>query len=204
MFKMIGKLLGFSLKSYAVLSTTLVLSQLVLLVTLWGKGFLDGQKIERLKAVYTDVDYQAIRIGLIEKDIQKKQDPDRLAETETIKTRQDSIDRMANRVALSEVQLREEGRRFELLEEAFTNEVVSLEKQIMASTRGQLMNTLKNMDSQQVKDSLVGIVRNGGLEDVLQVLRQMSNTEQAKIFAEFQTDEEKQLLNEILRSIRNQ
>ena len=48
----------------------------------------------------------------------------------------------------------------------------------------------------------MGIVKDGGLDDVVAVLRQMTKTEQSKVLSEFQSDEEKLLLGEILRSIR--
>lgn len=202
LFGLIIKLTGLGFKAYAFLATTLVLTQIVLLLALLGKGYLTSGKVERLKAVYTDVDYQKIRLDLIEKDFKKQQDPARLAETEVLKTRATSIDRLASDVALSEVRLREAGRRFELVEESFKNEVAELERRILQSTQQQLRNTLKNMDSAQVKDSLVGIVQDGGLDDVVAVLRDMGTTEQAKVFGEFKSEEEQALLSEILKSIR--
>lgn len=203
MFRMLALLIQWTGKSFAFLAATLVLTQLVGLVALWSKGFLTVEKLERVKAIYSGVDYQEIRLDLIEQNFQQQQDPERLASTKVLKTRKESIDRLASDVALVEVRLREAGRRFELVEESFHNEVMELEKEILQATRQQLMNTLKNMGSDQVKDNLVGIVQDGGLDDVVAVLRTMTKTEQAKIFEQFQTDEEKQLLSEILRSIRD-
>lgn len=187
---------------FAFLCTTLVLSQLVIVSVLWGRGFLSSEKIHRLQAVYTDVDYQKIRSELVQQQEQAENDPVKLASTEVMLTRTTAINRLADDVALAEVRLRESGRRFELVEEAFANEVRRLEEEIISSTRLQLMNTLKNMDSAQTKDSLVGIVKDGGLDDVIAVLREMNKSERSKVFAEFQSEEESQMLAEILKSIR--
>ncbi|MBL8853356.1 MAG: hypothetical protein JNK57_05215, partial [Planctomycetaceae bacterium] len=59
-----------------------------------------------------------------------------------------------------------------------------------------------NMASDQVKANMLQIVKDGGLEDVLAVVRQMTAAEQTKVFAEFQSDEEKATLNEILKLMR--
>ncbi|GEM_PF-1689985 len=201
--KMIFKLCGLMYNAYAFLATTLVLTQIVILFAFLGRGFLTNEKIDRLQAVYTDVDYQQIRLDLIQAQLVAAQDQDKLASTEVILARRVSINRLADDVALSELRLREAGRRFELVEETFTSQVEKLEKDILDATRKQLQSLLKNMDSAQLKASLVGIVQDGGMDDVVAVLENMSNNEQSKVFSEFQSEEEKKMLAEILTTIRN-
>jgi|JI8StandDraft_2_1071088.scaffolds.fasta_scaffold136066_1 hypothetical protein len=200
--KLIGRLaswLGAGLTAFCIAT---FLSQGVLLLMLWQRGYLTTDKVARLQAVMADVDYQKIRADLQQASQQAAADPKILANNSLTKSQSAALSRRASDIALTEFRLREDGRRFGVQEEAFNGRVNTLESDVERTTKGQLVRAMKNMASDQVKANMLQIVKDGGLEDVLAVVRQMTAAEQTKVFAEFQSDEEKATLNEILKLMR--
>ncbi len=200
--KLIGRLaswLGAGLTAFCIAT---FLSQGVLLLMLWQRGYLTTDKVARLQAVMADVDYQKIRADLQQASQQAAADPKTLATNSLTKSQSAALNRRASDIALTEFRLREDGRRFGVQEEAFNGRVNTLESDVERTTKGQLVRAMKNMASDQVKANMLQIVKDGGLEDVLAVVRQMTAAEQTKVFAEFQSDEEKATLNEILKLMR--
>lgn len=200
--KLIGRLaswLGAGLTAFCIAT---FLSQGVLLLMLWQRGYLTTDKVARLQAVMADVDYQKIRADLQQASQQAAADPKTLANNSLTKSQAAALSRRASDIALTEFRLREDGRRFGVQEEAFNGRVNTLESDVERTTKGQLVRAMKNMASDQVKANMLQIVKDGGLEDVLAVVRQMTAAEQTKVFAEFQSDEEKATLNEILKLMR--
>ena len=199
---MIGRLAGWLGAGMTAVCLATFLSQGVLLLMLWNRGYLTAEKLGRLQAVLADVDYHKIRSDMKQAAQQTADDPQQLAANSLIKSQNTSLGRRASDIALTESRLRETGRRFGVQEEAFNGKVNTMEADVRRTTRGQLVRAIKNMATDQAKANMIQIVKDDGIEDVLAVVRQMTAAEQTKIFAEFQTDEEKATLNDILKLMR--
>lgn len=200
--KLIGRLFSWFGAAVTAFCLATFLSQGVLLVMLWHRGYLTTEKISRLQAVIANVDYHQIRTDLKQADLQSKLDPNQVGANALTKSQKVSLRRLASDIALIESRLRESGRRFGVQEEAFNGKVNTVETDVQRLTRGQLIRAIKNMATEQAKDNLVQIFNDGGIDDVLAIVRQMTPAEQTKVFAEFQTDEDKTTLNEILKLMR--
>lgn len=200
--KMIGSLIGWCGSALTAICLATFLSQGVLLLMLWQRGYLTSEKVARVQAVISGVDYHQIRADMKEAAAKAGSDPKTLAINQVLSKQAEALRRKSSAVALVESRLRDTGRRFSVQEEAFSTQVNSLEAEVQRNTRAQLVRAMKNMANDQVKDNMMQIVKDGGLEDVLAVVRQMTNAEQTKVFSEFQSDEEKATLNEILKLMR--
>lgn len=200
--KLIVRLAGWLGAGLTAFCIATFLSQGVLLVMLWNRGYLTPEKIARLQALMADVDCHQIRADVRQASQQAAEDPETLAKNSVLKSQEAAINQRAGDIALTESRLREAGRRFGIQEEAFNGKVNTLETEALRLTKTQLVQTIKNMASDQAKANLMQIMEDGGIEDVLEVVRQMSTAEQTKVFSEFQTDEEKAAVNEILKLMR--
>lgn len=200
--KKIGSLIGWCGSAVTPICLATFLSQGVLLLMLWQRGYLTSEKVARVQAVMLGVDYHQIRADVKQAAAKVDSDPKTLANNQVLSKQADALRRKSSDVALVESRLRDTGRRFSVQEEAFSNQVNTLEAEVQRATQTQLVRAMKNMANDQVKDNMMQIVKDGGLEDVLAVVRQMSNAEQTKVFSEFQSDEEKATLNEVLKLMR--
>jgi flagellar motility protein MotE (MotC chaperone) len=129
-------------------------------------------------------------------------DPQSRAVNSRLAAQQSALLRRASDVALVESRLRESSRRFELQEETFNGKIANLERDVLRTTREQLIKTIRNMAPDQIKATFINMIRDGAGEEMLAVLRKSNPAEQTKIFAEFQTEEEQIILNDILRLMR--
>ncbi|MBL8853355.1 MAG: hypothetical protein JNK57_05210, partial [Planctomycetaceae bacterium] len=137
--KLIGRLaswLGAGLTAFCIAT---FLSQGVLLLMLWQRGYLTTDKVARLQAVMADVDYQKIRADLQQASQQAAADPKTLATNSLTKSQSAALSRRASDIALTEFRLREDGRRFGVQEEAFNGRVNTLESDVQRTTKGQLV-----------------------------------------------------------------
>ncbi|MBL8891405.1 MAG: hypothetical protein JNL67_15605 [Planctomycetaceae bacterium] len=200
--KLIGSLIGWCSSALTAICLATFLSQGVLLLVLWQRGYLTTEKVARLQAVISGVDYHQIRADLKQAAADSEANPKTLANNQILSKQADALRRKSSDVALIESRLRDTGRRFNVQEEAFSTKVNGLEAEVQRATRAQLVRAMKNMATDQVKDNMMQIVKDGGIEDALAVVRQMTNAEQTKVFSEFQSDEEKAALNEILKLMR--
>jgi flagellar motility protein MotE (MotC chaperone) len=200
--KRLGPLLLLLGRGLSLLCIATFLSQVVLLATLWSRGMLTTQKLARVQTVLSGVEYDKIRADLLTAAEQQANDPKTRAVNARLAAQDSALQRRASDVALVESRLRESSRRFELQEETFNSKITTLENEVLRTTREQLIKTIRNMAPDQIKVTFVNMLRDQAGGDVLAVLRQSSPAEQSKIFAEFQTDEEQVLLNDILSLMR--
>lgn len=200
--KRLGSLLLLMGRGLSLLCIATFLSQIVLLATLWSRGMLTTQKLARVQTVLSGVEYGKIRSELLTAAQEQANDPKNRAVNARLAAQDSALQRRASDVALVESRLRESSRRFELQEETFNSKIATLERDVLRTTREQLIKTVRNMAPDQIKTTFINMLRDQAGEDVLAVLRQCRPAEQSKIFAEFQTDEEKVILNDILSLMR--
>lgn len=200
--KLLGTAFHFLGAALSLFCVATFLTQLLLLGTLLARGILNQDKWEKLQAVASGVDYSQIRADLLDAEYQAENDPVSLASNDLVKIQDRALSLSASNIALTESRLRELGRRFAIQEDTFGGQVATLETNVLQTTRKQLVQLVKNMAADQVKDHMVRMVKDQALDDVLGVIRELNTGEQTKIFASFQTDEEKGVLNEILKKMR--
>jgi len=199
---MIFKLIKLSWTLFKFIAITTVLSQLVLMSAMFGKGFLTQKKMDSIRAIYAGIDYEGIRKKALLEDLTKKRDPYEVSKTELIQFRKKAIDRQAGKVSLDESMLKIEGRRFTEVETNFSTHVDSLEKDIHSATQKQLQRVFSNMDVVQKKDTLVTMIKGGGIDTALTLVKGLSAASQKKLFTELKTPEEKSMVGDILKQVR--
>lgn len=199
---MIFKLLKLSWLLFKFIAITTVLSQFVLLTAMFGKGFLTNKKIDSIRAIYAGVDYEGIRKKAILNELIQERDPYQVSKTELILTRKNAIDRRAGKVSLDEARLKIDGRRFTEVETNFSSYVDNLEKDIFEATQKQLQRVFSNMDVVQKKDTLVTMIKGGGLDTALTLVKGLNAGSQKKLFTELKTEEEKRMIGDILKQVR--
>lgn len=200
--KRFGSLLLLLGRGLSLLCIATCLSQLVLVATMWSRGLLTPKKVARVQAVMSGVEYAKIRSEILTATQQQANDPQSQVVNSRLVAQQSALLRRASDVALVESRLREASRRFELQEETFNGKIATLEQDVLRTTRGQLIKTIRNMASDQIKATFINMIRDGAGQEMLAVLRESNPAEQSKIFAEFQTEEEQVILNDILRLMR--
>jgi hypothetical protein len=200
--KMLGTLGRLMASGMAVFCVATFLTQLVFIAALWARGFLTQDKVARIQAVFADVDYQQIRSEMRAAARQQEMDPKKLATNVLVQLQETSLVRAVGDNALTESRLRESGRRLEIQEEAFHNKIAGMEAEVLKQTRNQLVRTMKNMAAEQLKANLAKMAFDGGMTDVLAIVRQLNAAEQTKVFSEFQSDEDRVILHDILQQMR--
>lgn len=112
---------------------------------------------------------------------------------------------LANNVAVVKTEydkLVDEKDRYERIKAAFRAQLDELHEGVLANNRETARIILESVKPKQAKDQILRMVKDGEMNDVVSLLSLMPTTKRAKIIGEFKTDDEAEILAEILKLIR--
>lgn len=198
---MMARLFRFSVQLFAYLCLALVVGQVAVLASWATNGGFEPVRLNRLWAQILGVDRKAIRdqVQLEASQLQSsKHEGDRL------QTLRDAAIRSGNeRVRFLEAKLLQERQRYELMRTIFEVRLKEQEQLQKLSAQTMLKEVIESLDPAQAKELMVGFLKDDALEDVVTLFVQLTSDRQRKIFAEFRTPEETQLMNDVLLRIRS-
>jgi hypothetical protein len=208
---------------YSAVATVLMLA--IVAAHIYTTYGFDREKSRRLFAVLYNIDLVGPAAENVAAEQQQKaEDPsfDDLLRARTIRTldqslREQAIDDGLADLRLLQRDLMEERRRYDLLKRSFDAELEKLQNVATQSAIVDVQLTLETIKPKQAKDHLArmlppGFVKGDFAEmtdderkaviDVVAIMKAMPLDKRKKILAEFETEEDAQMLAELLRLIR--
>ncbi|MCA9270378.1 MAG: hypothetical protein KDA41_17975 [Planctomycetales bacterium] len=206
-------------------SVTTVLMLAIFAAIAWYRFDLNKEKSFRLFAVLYNVDVAAMEarnLSAAARGADERASYDDVLKERAMATLdQDLRDQAINKgladLRLLQRDLMEERRRYDLLKTSFDTELQRLRSTATNNAIIELQQTLESIKSSQAKDHIVRMLpsdfRNGrftelsdedraAVIDVVTILKAMPLDKRKKLLGEFQTDEESQILAELLKLIR--
>lgn len=86
--------------------------------------------------------------------------------------------------------------------EDFLNRLDAKEKSVASASQENELQAWEGMSAKQAKDQAVRRIKDNKIDEVVEVLGRMSDTKRRKMIAEFKTEDEREILAEILELIR--
>lgn len=193
-----------------------VISQAIGVAVLWKNGSLNKEKLHHLVALVQDVDIHSIQKEVEDankpKDVEQlafKQVLDRRADKDlNLHLRESSIEKALGELRQLQSQLQGEWTRYNQLTDAFQKELQVRQDDYVVLGRLDVRQIFESAKPKQAKDQIIEILKEDtsqgspAMADVVRFIKSMPRDKSKKIISEFKTEEEKDLLHEILRQIR--
>lgn len=175
-----------------------VLAQAIVLGVLWLKGGVSREKAHRMLAVVYDVRPAEIRAQLAAAGSL----PDATDGGPTDDApRARAVDQTRDEIRIAEVRLVRKRERYELLRSDFAIRLRDSEQAAGAEALVEVQRALEIMRPKQAKLHVLRMLDDGGMDDVVTIVKSMPLDKRKKLFAEFKTDDEAARLHEILREV---
>ena len=207
---MITRLLknGASLFLYFCAAT--LLAQLIIVVYLWATWELNREKVIQMLAIAQGIDLFAAQEdaqteeGEIPPEEPSYQDwIDRRATMfRDVELREQALQNALARLKTDQQQLAQNRKTFEQLQASFQSELLALQEDAEVEGRQTVARILESIKPKQAKDQLLEMLDNDEIDEVVILLRDMTDSKRAKIITEFKTPEENEKIAEVLRLIR--
>jgi aminopeptidase N len=205
-----GKLFGMlgALVAYVSIGTVLALGMGVGYLML--NGALTRERTAEIVAILQGFDRRAAQAAAdADRDAAhaSQASPADLARARALKNRDLELREQALRnyheqVRSERVKLTQETDRYKQIKTAFDTELNTLRETAVATSQENARVILENIKPKQAKEQIVRMVQAGEMKSAVMLLSAMPVTKRAKVITEFKTDEESQLLAEMLKLIR--
>jgi hypothetical protein len=191
-----------------------VITLAVLMGMLWWKGALSDDRLlgalAAIQGIQTTttapavVDPAADEQPSLEQIMQR-----RLAESLDLDLRETAIDKALGELRNLEAEVKVENRRLDDWKLSFDKRLETLESKATEESLFQLQRTIEAMQAKQAKDQILKMLEetpvdpeDDPMRDVVTILKTMPIDKTRKILTEFKTEDEKEMLAEIMRQIR--
>ncbi|MEX0936793.1 MAG: hypothetical protein WDZ59_02955 [Pirellulales bacterium] len=176
---------------------------------LWSSGKLDDEKLVKILAVVHDVTIEKEETPRSASQAAGAQQPS-YDENETVRDimmRKLELKRLAVDKAIEDIrykrqQLDSDRERHQRLVSTFDAKLESLFGEATAEGFAKQRRIWENIKSTQAKDQIIQMVEQEEIEDVVAILSEMPVEKQAKIVSQFTTEAEIEVLDNILRMVR--
>ncbi|HEV2969620.1 MAG TPA: hypothetical protein VGY55_06495 [Pirellulales bacterium] len=205
-----GRLLGTfgSLFAYVCIGTVIALA--IILGYATTHGYLDKDKLLRIADVARGIEVVAAPVEQSKKQVEAADQPSfddierrRGIKARNLELREQSIESGLERIRFEQKKLDDEESRYKLLRDNFNAKVLDVDKEkAVQEGRDKIRLIWESMKPRQAKEQIVQMIDAGEMNEVVSILSAVATTKQAKIIAEFKTDEDVKKLDEILRLIR--
>ncbi|HVX11041.1 MAG TPA: hypothetical protein VHC22_07670 [Pirellulales bacterium] len=205
---MIGRLLGAASVLFAAICVATVIAAAITLGYLRSHGKLDEKTIRKMIAVANGVDTTPSRSNRAADDAPAEQASledvarERALKSRDIELREQSLNDSVSMVKTEYAKLVDEKDRYERIKAAFRSQLDELRTGTLAENRETARTILENMKPKQAKEQVLRMVKEGEMTDVIKILSLMPSAKRGKIVGEFKTEEESQILANILKQIR--
>ncbi len=186
-------------------SVATVIAQVILLTVLWQKGTLTEKKRFRMSCVMYDIDVKSVHDQM--ESNQKLQSQSLLPEMRIVKAtdlaaRSESLGHSLGELVALENEIKKEYQRNGLRKIDFDNLLKKLESEAIASSLLKTRQTLESMKTKQAKTQILRMLADDARGDVVAMVKEMPLDKRKKIFSEFKSPQEAEVLHDILRELR--
>ncbi len=119
-----------------------------------------------------------------------------------VELREVALENALARLKTDQQQLAQDRKALELLQAGFQTELLALQQGAEVEGRQTVARILESIKPKQAKDQILEMLDNEELDEVVILLRDMTESKRAKIITEFKTPEENEKISEVLRLIR--
>lgn len=196
------------IRLFAALCVATVLTQLVIAAVYAFRGTLNPGTATQIVGLLNGIDMSAERIRAAMTDIDTIQQPsyeevlrERAIKTLDMDLRLGSQAKYREELEMMMANLREERDRFDLRREEFREELKSIKEGAQQDGMRELQKTLQALDPEQAKEQLVRMYDDDRLEDIVNIIQATPLDKRTDILAEFVSEQEATMLEEILRQI---
>jgi len=174
-------------------------------------GYLTKEKLVRMADVARGIEAAPTPIMQATKEIEPPDQPSfddierhRGIKARNLELRELAIEDGMKRVYFEQKKLNESYDRYKLLRDSFNQAVLDVDKnKAIKEGQDKIRQIWENMKPKQVKDQILQMIDSGEMNEVVTILSSVNTNKQAKIIAEFKTDDETKKLDEILRLVRH-
>lgn len=207
---MIGRLLrgSFSVLLYFALAT--LIAQIILGIQLWARWKMDRNRLVQMLAVAQGVDLTALRQQAgpdVEPTSQAQVSYEEILQSRAAKDlhlqlREQALENTLTQLHVDQQQL-DSARQFYARERSeYEAQLANLQQASQTAGREEARRILESIKPKQAKELLLEMLDKGEQSAVVMLLREMPDSKRAKIVGEFDTPEDVQKIDEVLRLIR--
>ena len=212
----VGKLMGAASAAFVYACVATAIAEAIILGSLWQSGAFEQTKMQRYAAIVygfelTDLNIDGKKSAKSDGDTEMTRDElldSRVKSSETLITRQDAIRKGADEIRVFVQSLSTQRERYEIVKGGFEDLLAELERDVNTTAITEVRRTLEVLQPKQTKDLMIDMLRDGDanpednvLDDLLAMIRGMPQDKLKKIFTEFKSEEEREMLNRILLAI---
>ena len=187
-----------------------LLAQLIIVGYLGATWKLNREKVIQMLAIAQGVDlFAAEEEARIDEEEIPPEEPsyqdwlDRRATMfRDVEVREEALEDALARLKSDQQQLAQKRDAHERLQATFQAQLLALKETAEGEGRQTVASILESIKPAQAKDQILQMLDNDEIEEVVILLKDMSDTKRAKIIAEFKTPEEGAKVAEVLRLIR--
>ena len=187
-----------------------LLAQLIIVGYLWATWQLNREKVIQMLAIAQGIDLFAAREEARSDEEQiPPEEPSyqdwierRATMFRDVELREQALENALARLKSDQQQLAQDRAALEQLRVGFQNELLALKEGAEVEGRQTVARILESIKPKQAKDQVLQMLDNDEIDEVVILLRDMTESKRAKIIAEFETPEENEKISEVLRLIR--
>ena len=187
---------------FAYFSVGTVLAQVVIVVIIFWRWGLTGEKCTRLLAHFQGVD----TIGLIVEQgkLAKAEGDAKTNNSESlVSMRKKALEQGIGKSKISEQLIGGNQKQYDTVRAIFAKRLDELEATKVIEARETVIQTLEALDPELTKDLILLMIEDVGAKEVGEILDGMQKNRKTKIYAEFATPEEEKVLKTILSALRS-
>ncbi len=178
---------------------------------LWSNGTLNRQRTAKLLAVLYGIEPQPVAaVATAAAASTDREQPSweqieqaRVLKMRQIEMREQSLAAERSRMRDAQTQLEQDRTAFDRVKSSFESKLKDDREGTLATGRDSVRALWENMKPKQAKEQILLMYEGGDVDGAVRIVAGMSPSKQAKIFAEFKTGKEPQVLAEITKSIRD-
>lgn len=196
------------IRLFAAVCVATVLTQLIISGLYAFRGTLNSATATQIVGLLNGIDMSADRIRAAMADTEAIQQPsyeevlrERAIKGLDMDLRLGSQAKYREELEMMLANLREERDRFDLRREEFREELKGIKEGAKKDGMRELQKTLQALDPEQAKEQLVRMYDDGRLEDIVNIIQATALDKRTDILAEFVSEQEATMLEEILRQI---
>ncbi len=194
---MMRKLLNGLRLGFAYFSVGTVIAQVVIVVLIFWKWGLTGEKCTRLLAHFQGVD--AVELIVEQGKLAKAEGYVKTNNSESlVSKRKDALKKGIGKSKISETLISNNQEQYDTVRGIFAKRLDELEATKVTEARKTVIQTLEVLDPELTKDLILLMIDDVGAKEIGEILAGIPKERERKIKAEFTTPEENEVLHKIL------
>jgi vacuolar-type H+-ATPase subunit I/STV1 len=205
---MAGRLLKKLMSTVLYFSLATLIAETIIIAQLWVKWDMNRDRLIQMLAVARGIDVSALGGDQEQEATSGEQISHsevlevRAAKATDLQLREQALDNALAQMQAEQQQLATARAAYARLHAEYEAQLAELQQGAEATGREQVRRILESVKPKQAKELLVEMLDKNESTAVVMLLREMSDSKRAKIISEFETAEETQKIDDVLRQIR--